>query len=255
MKYNRIIMLCDYGLDDAIATMHILRNARFDHLDIVPIGGNVSVFTAYENAHTLLAWARADKRNVRIADTRAIEQAAADIPDVHGKDGIGDVLERRLSDVPVISFDELKTDIKNNGIPSRDCLLSLGPCTLPVMLDYVPDTTAIMGGTTKEPPNYGGYEFNEALDLAAFKTLAAKAKGVATLDSCHDPKFAFETFKTGDEITDRLIEKYIALCRARNAPIAVYDYVAALFVTHPDEFDVRLAVRADGVEYNEIKKK
>ncbi len=41
MDYNRIIMFCDYGLDDAIATLHIFRHAdMFGKIDVVPIGGN-----------------------------------------------------------------------------------------------------------------------------------------------------------------------------------------------------------------------
>ena len=55
-KYNRIILFCDYGVDDAVATLHILSHAdMFGAIDIAPIGGNVSVETAYRNAHTLLA--------------------------------------------------------------------------------------------------------------------------------------------------------------------------------------------------------
>ena len=254
MKYNRIIMFCDYGLDDAIATLHILKNAEFDALDIVPIGGNVSVFTAYSNAHTLLNAANADRNKVRIVDTRDIRQASADIPDVHGSDGIGDVLERCASEIPVISFSELCEQIKTSAQPDKDCLLSLGPCTVPIMLGYVPEYTVLMGGTTNEQPNYGGYEFNEALDIDAFKSLAQKATGVATLDTCHSHKFGFENYATGDALSDRLIEKYRALCRARSAPVAVYDLVAAMFVTHPEDFTLSRVVRPDGVEYFEIIK-
>ena len=59
MDYNRIIMFCDYGLDDAIATLHILRHVdMFGKIDVVPIGG---VQTAYRNAHSLLAAAGAAK--------------------------------------------------------------------------------------------------------------------------------------------------------------------------------------------------
>ena len=100
MGYNRIIIFCDYGLDDAIATVHILGNAEmFEHIDVVPVGGNVTVDTAFRNAHTLLQYAKADKRKVRIVDTRAFGQAAADIPDIHGADGMGDMLSPVLSEL------------------------------------------------------------------------------------------------------------------------------------------------------------
>ncbi|MBD5132499.1 MAG: hypothetical protein HDT28_07950 [Clostridiales bacterium] len=256
MKYNRLIMFCDYGLDDAIATMHVLTNVdMFNYIDIVPIGGNVSVQTAYRNAHTLLAAAGADKNKVRIVDTRNIKQCSADIPDVHGTDGIGDILEQKQSNVTVIDFQAFKKELEGKKEPAHDCVLSLGPCTLPVMLGYVPFCTVLMAGTYKEQPNYGDYEFNEALDVPAFKTLAEKATAVATLDSCHDKKLAFESFKTGDELTDKLVDKYKDLCMSRSAPVAIYDYVAALAVTNPERFDAVRIRRADGVEFNQLQVK
>ena len=254
MEYNRVIVFCDYGLDDAVATLHILRNTdMFEHIDIVPIGGNMPVDIAYRNAHTLLAAAGADTKKVRIVDTRGISQPAENIPDIHGDDGMGGILAPRKSAAEVISFDEFKAELSRLHDLENDCVLSLGPCTVPVLLGYYPDMTVAMGGTTSEPPNYGDYEFNEGLDRAAFKTFAENAVAVATLDSCHDKAFGFETLKFGDELTDRLMEKYLTLCESRNAPVAVYDYVAALYVTNPELFELHRVYRSDGVGYNEIK--
>lgn len=254
MEYNRLIMFCDYGLDDAVATLHILRNAdMFEHIDVVPIGGNMPVDIAYRNAHTLLAAAGADRKKVRIVDTRGAVQPAENIPDIHGGDGMGDVLAPAVSDVEVISFDELKAELEKSRDEENDCVLSLGPCTLPVLLGYFPDMTVAMGGTTTESPNYGEYEFNEGLDTAAFKTFAENAVAVATLDSCHDNNFEFEALVFDDELADKLMAKYIALCKSREAPIAVYDYVAALYVTNPELFELHRVYRGDGVGYNEIK--
>lgn len=251
MKYNRIIMFCDYGLDDAIATLHILRHAHmFTHIDIVPIGGNVGVDIAYRNAHTLVKAADADRSKVRIVDARNIQQAAANIFDIHGCDGMGDMLEPSESDIAVIGFDEFKKELDRAGLPAKDCVLSLGPCTVPDMLGYVPFSTVLMGGTVEESPNCGDYEFNEAMDVPAFKRFAYKATAVATLDTCHDRKFGFEHYKTGDPLADGLIDKYVALCKSRNAPIAIYDLVAAFAVTNPERFDVQRVLRPDGVEFN-----
>ena len=253
MDYNRIILFCDYGLDDAIATLHILRHAdKFGCIDVVPIGGNVGVQTAYRNAHTLLAAANVNVNKVRIIDTRAIKQTAADIPDIHGKDGIGDVLEQKPSAVQVVDFDAFREELKIKARPSKDCVLSLGPCTVPNMLGYTPFCTVLMGGTNKEEPNCGDHEFNEAMDLNAFKAYAKTATAVATLDTCHDKKFGFDSFVTGDPLTDKLIERYKSLCVARSAPVAVYDYVAALAVTNPELFEAERIRRADGVEFNEL---
>lgn len=259
MKYGRIILFCDYGVDDAVATLHILRNAdMFEHIDIVPIGGNVPVETAYRNAHTLLAAASKNGisgvKKVRVADTRGIRQNHADIPDVHGRDGLGDVLKAAECAVPVVDFKEFCDSVRSSAKAERDCVLSLGPCTVPVMLGYVPFCTVLMGGTTAEKPNYGGYEFNEALDKDAFKQLAYRATAVATLDTCHDKKFEFDAFSAG-EPDDSLVKSYAALCRRRGERPVVYDYCAALAVTHPELFDAVRVRREDGVEYNELRLK
>ena len=254
MKYNRIIMFCDYGLDDAIATLHILKNAhKFGQIDIVPIGGNVSADRAYNNAHTLLYHAGADKQKVRIVDTRKIQQCAADVPDLFGKDGIGDVLAPKKSDIAVIDFTAYKDELQGRADPAHDCVLSLGPCTVPNILGYVPFCTVLMGGTVNESPNYGDYEFNEGCDVSAFKALAYKATAVATLDTCHDKRFGFDTFSMSDALADSLIKKYMDLCKDRGEFGSIYDYVAALAVTNPERFDVTRIKRPDGVELNQLR--
>ena len=256
MDYNRIIIFCDYGLDDAIATLHILDRAdMFERIDVVPIGGNVTVDTAYRNAHTLLKNANADGSKVRIIDTRDFGQAAADIPDIHGADGMGDLLQPVESALEVVPFAEFKAEIAEKAQPSRDCVLSLGPCTMPVKLGYTPFCTVLMGGATKERPNYGDREFNEAMDIDAFKKYAYTATAVATLDTCHDKKFDFEHKRFGNALADGLLERYIGMCKRRNAFVTVYDYVAALAVTDPELFDAVRVRRVDGVEYNELVRK
>lgn len=258
MNYNRIIVYCDYGLDDAIATVHILKNSdMFERIDIVPIGGNVAADKAYKNAQTLLS--EADKRGlvdakkIRIVDTRRVSQPSADIPDVHGGDGMGDVFAPQQSGVEVVPFDAFTAELDKNKTPERDCVLSLGPCTVPNKIGYVPFCTILMGGATNEPPNYGKFEFNEALDPEAFSSFAKAATAVATLDTCHDEKFGFDKMKS-DELTNALLASYRGLCEKRGCKIfAVYDYCAALAVTNPERFDAVRVRRADGAEYNELK--
>lgn len=253
MKYNRIIVFCDYGLDDAIATLHIIRNASmFEKIDIVPVGGNVSVQTSFRNAHTLLAAISPIKANIRIVDTRDIAQPAADIPEVHGSDGIGDILSQAVSAVPVIDFQAFRAELERQKDPARDCVLSLGPCTIPDMLGYKPFCTILMGGTNREEPNYGAYEFNEGMDVAAFARFAYSATAVATLDTCHDKKFDFTNYVADEPIADSLVKKYIEMCRTRKAIITIYDLVAAFAVTSPEIFDAVRVRRADGVEFNEL---
>lgn len=255
MDYNRIIIFSDYGVDDAAALLHILGRAElFEAIDIVPVGGNVDVNTAFRNAHTVLAASGRDLAKVRIVDTRAIKQPYADIPEIHGSDGLGDFLQPAVCGASVVDFDAYRRELEMIAVPERDCVLSLGPCTVPVLLGYTPFCTVLMGGATKESPNYGDHEFNEALDVGAFKKYAYTATAVATLDTCHDERFAFETFRTGDALTDKFISRCVELCKARKAEkIAVYDYVAALAVTDPERFETERVRRADGVEYNELR--
>ncbi len=258
IDYGRIIIFCDYGIDDAVATLHILSRAEmFKAIDIVPVGGNVDVKTAYRNAHTVLSEAKregvCDLGKVRIVDSRMIEQPKADIPEVHGRDGLGDILAHEECDVEVIDYDEFAAQIERVREPERDCVLSLGPCTIPYKLGYVPFCTVLMGGATNEKPNYGRYEFNEALDPNAFADLSERAAGVATLDTCHDDGWDFPNFRTGIPLADRLIDRSVMLCKARGEKkIAIYDYCAALAVTNPEKFDVVRKRRPDGVEYNEL---
>lgn len=260
MRYNRITIFCDYGLDDAVATVHILKNSdKFEYIDIVPIGGNVTTEAAYRNAHTLLSEAAkrglVDVAKTRIVDTRAVDQPSASIPDIHGGDGMGDIFAPQTSDVAVVPFAEYKTELDNSKKPERDCVLSLGPCTVPDMLGYVPFCTILMGGATAEAPNYGGYEFNEALDVKAFKAFATEATAVATLDTCHDKKFGFDSM-TSDELTNALVSSYRELCTKRGCKVfSIYDYCAALAVTDPEKFDAVRVKRSDGVEYNELRLK
>lgn len=254
MHYNRIIIFGDYGVDDAAATLHILRHADYDMLDVVPIGGNIDVSSTYRNAHTLLGMANADAARVRIVDTRGIAQSSADIPDVHGTDGLGDIFSPRESGLVVVDFAEFAIELKATAKPERDCVLSLGPCTVPVMLGYIPFCTVLMGGANKESPNFGDYEFNEALDPPAFKKFAFSATAVATLDTCHDPRFGFDGLCTGDELTDRFIARCRELAESRGVDVfAVYDYVAALAVTDPQRFETERIRRRDGVEFNELR--
>lgn len=59
---KRYVLLCDYGLDDAVATLYLLNNSlKGDRFDIMPVGGNSEVNAAYVNAQKLLAFTKATK--------------------------------------------------------------------------------------------------------------------------------------------------------------------------------------------------
>ncbi len=50
MIYKKIILICDYGLDDAIATSYILEHFRlFYKIDIIPVSGNMPLEISIKN--------------------------------------------------------------------------------------------------------------------------------------------------------------------------------------------------------------
>ena len=118
---RRLIILSDYGLDDAVATAHVFeRREQFSTIDIVTVAGNVSADTSRRNAEKLLSNLDADLSHVRIVDTAAVPQHFSQLPSIHGNDGMGDLLSLRPHAIPVISYAEFVEDL-----PTRPTVLSL----------------------------------------------------------------------------------------------------------------------------------
>lgn len=283
-KYNRIILYCDYGLDDAIATAHILNNASmFEKIYIVPIGGNQPVDKSLMNAFTILGEYDGDTSKVTVVDTREISQNSAVLEEIHGADGIGGFLRPAIAAlppigalrtntafvrldnfpsskkivIPFINISDLDGELKS--APSdNDIVLSLGPLTVPRIIDYAPPRTVLMASCVTESPNYGDYEYNEALDPAAFKAFAPKAEGVATLDVCHEPPFSLKNYtRTNNRLIDRLIEREVIIynnsfSNQDGFHYVAYDLVAALFVTNPEMFTVTRVTLSGGRTFNAL---
>ena len=179
-------VLCDYGLDDAVATVHLLNNLKpADRLDVVPVGGNSEVSVAFRNAQTLLSNYDGDLSNVRIVDTRRIVQPWAKLPSIHGEDGMGDLFAHVSSGLPVVGFSEWIEE------KAPLYVVSLGPCTVTseILKKRTVTDLLIMGGCVAEEPNFNGYEFNHYLDIPAFNECVKYPHAVATLDSCRAPRF------------------------------------------------------------------
>ena len=88
----KLILFCDYGLDDAAATYDVLRHAEdYDSADLVAIGGNVPSEISLRNAKKLVANCDFALPEVRIVDTTAIEQPNEYLKEIHGDDGMGDL--------------------------------------------------------------------------------------------------------------------------------------------------------------------
>jgi len=255
MQKTRLVILSDYGLDDAVATVYLHKyRDMYDGADILAVAGNTPTEHCYQNAKILLS--NVDKwEGLRLVDTSCIQQECAMLPSVHGEDGMGDLLKLKDFDYPQITYDEWLADIINAPIT----LVSLGPCTVTVkILEKInPANFLIMGGLTKAKPNHEGYEFNHWLDKPAFEYCAARPDAVtATLDTCRHPLFNLaDKHKKGDTLIDRLINRAIDLAMARHSCNSyIYDYIAVHYLTHPESFDI-VRVQAQCTELNELRVK
>lgn len=251
---KKYVIMCDYGLDDACATLLLLDNRdKDDEVDIMPIGGNSEVNVAHRNAHTLLAHYTGNLDKVRIVDTRALSQPYAKLPSIHGEDGLGDCLQEKRSTVPEILYADW---IKEQG--QAITLISLGPCTVTedILENKQVELLLIMGGCVAEEPNYHGYEFNHGLDIEAFsKCVKFSPCVVATLDSCRTKRFNFanEKFDESTLLGKMLNRSVLYATRRHEDRCFVYDYIAVSYLVEPHTFKVVKSVDPDGNQINELK--
>ncbi len=243
---KNLAVLCDYGLDDAVATAYLLDNAdKFEQIDILPVGGNFPLATAFNNAKRIMSHYE-NLKNVRIIDTSSVPQPSEKLPDIHGTDGMGDVLDGTVDfDAEVIDYgDWIKTVGQNYTI------LSLGPCTVTadILRKVGQRPLVMMAGNISEPPNFNGYEFNYALDLDAFAECVKYPHACATLDSCHHPMCDFYKMELkGDSLLCRFARRSAELARKRGEGMcAVYDLVAAFYLLNPDKFEIEKLTDKDG---------
>jgi inosine-uridine nucleoside N-ribohydrolase len=246
--------LCDYGLDDAIATLYLLEYAdRFQKIDIVPISGNFPIEETFVNAKRLLTNYERKLNNVRIVDAFSAPQKGDRIPEIHGNDGMGDVLPPEYEEnVPVINYDEWLEEIDESYT-----ILSVGPCT--VTIDILSKKGALplilMAGNIAEPPNYNGYEFNHGVDTQAFAECVKYPHAVATLDTCHVPACDLNKFDFhADGLFGRMVDRYLELSKSRNEAVCgVYDLVAFVYLIHPERFEIYSATDKDGNKLSVLK--
>ena len=248
-----LVILSDYGLDDAVALAHILgRRSMFGAIDVLAVAGNVSAENSLLNAKKLLSNFDGPTEGVRLVDTSGIAQPWSYLPSIHGEDGMGDLFGIKSLSVPVISYNEWLADADRPFT-----VLSLGPCTL--TLDVIEKTgehpLVIMGGLTKAEPNYKGYEFNHELDKQAFAQTVRHPHVIATLDTCRAPQFNMIKKRTdGKAVIDRLINRAIELAAARHPDNCyIYDYVAAQYLTSPEKFAAHKVKDPWGNTLNELK--
>lgn len=252
---KNLILLCDYGLDDAVATVALLKNKNmFKRFDILPVGGNVHERAAFDNAIRLLSVYSGDKSGVTIIDTSAIEQPAAYLADIHGGDGMGSLFDMpKQNNVPVIKFvDWIKTVNADDSI-----IVSLGPCTVTqIILERIGKCELLlMGGHVKAEPNYKGFEFNYGINPPAFAACFKYPHSVATLDTCHVERLNFHNENPlTDSLMRAMVDKINQLNKLRGFNLTcVYDYIAVCSLIYPERYVTKTVTDPFGNVINQLE--
>ncbi len=251
MCYNRtmkLVMFCDYGLDDAAATVDILQHAEkdgYDSIHLVAIGGNVPADVALENACKLVSNLKFTALPLTIVDTVDVEQPAEYLAAIHGRDGMGDLFDKRECFTRVVKFAQWIDRFNGDYI-----LVSLGPMTLvPLILKkFLPEKFVFMGGNVSETPNYGKYEFNHGINPAAFAE-CVKYKHVAiTMDTCRNAKLNVQNKEIGQQDDmHRIVGRSRELSLGtREKGCFVWDDIAVKYLRHPDWFTLSNETDCDG---------
>lgn len=252
---KRYILVCDYGLDDAAATVELFcRKAKEDRVDILPVGGNMPLEQTAKNARILLSHLGERARGVRLVDSSCLPQREERLTPIHGADGMGDCLEER----PLTGVETLSLSRWEESLTGEEILISLGPLTVPAYLlkKHRFSRVLIMGGNVAEEPNFRGREFNHALDTAAFSACVSYPHEVATLDTCRHPFFNLvKSFPpTEDPLLKRLLERSLHYAALRQWDRwFVYDWVLIYALFHPEAFAVQERVDPDGNRLNVLE--
>ena len=247
----KLILCCDYGIDDAAATVDALLHAGedgYEDVALICIGGNVPRGVSLKNGAKLLDRCAFPHVPVTLVDTTALSQPSVFLKDIHGDDGMGDL----FAPVPVhaVPFVDWLSSLKGEYH-----LLCRGPMTLvPLILERgVCRKFVFMGGNIAEEPNFHGYEFNHALDRTAFTAVTAHESHVAvTMDTCRDPLFDIQH---RDFAGDTLLRKVVLRARERTflsgeKGCCIWDDIALKALRHPDWFAYETRRDRDGNELN-----
>lgn len=251
-RYNesmKLIMYCDYGLDDALATWDALTHAcadGYDCVDLVAVGGNVPPEVSLCNAKKLLEQLEGSLPKITFVDTAAEPQPSEFLKEIHGGDGMGDLFSDCAKEFPSVPFSRWL-----NSLAGEYDLLSLGPMTLvPALLARGGCRKFVfMGGNIAEEPNFHGYEFNHALNRAAFTEATRSHAHVAvTMDTCRHPAFNIQEEKiVGEALPFRIARRLRDLGLASGERgCYVWDDIAVLYLREPERFKLVRRTDRDG---------
>ena len=246
----KLVLFCDYGLDDAAATVDALAHAAQDGYSqavLVAVGGNVPPAVSLANAKKLVAHLPFESVPLTVVDTTGEAQPYEFLKEIHGGDGMGDLFaDDDGFSAPVRDFAGWLA-----AFEGEYDALSLGPMTLVPRVFAVkpPRRFVFMGGNIAEEPNFHGYEFNHALDRAAFSAVVrAYAHTAVTMDTCRVPAL---NVQHDPPAGGGLLAKIVR--RARDMTFVsgekgsyIWDDMAVKVLRHPDWFTTYTAADRDG---------
>lgn len=250
---KKLVLMCDYGLDDAAATLFVLDNRGETRVDILTIAGNSTAEQSYDNAKKLLSNYEGCIDGVRIIKTDMKKQNYCNLPSIHGNDGLGDFLKQKSLSVPELNYPEWIMEDEEID------LVSLGPCTLTkeIIQNRKVCSLLIMAGNVCEEPNFNGYEFNHYLDKEGFEYCVKNYDGarVATLDSCRNQAFNLigKELK-GNGLLAATLTKSRELASLRHPDNCyVYDYIAVQYLFSPQDFEADEVTDPDGNVFMQLR--
>ena len=239
---KNIIVFADYGLDDAAATISLFnRSHLFDSITLIPIGGNVPVEVSYRNCYCILSHYPELWNKIKVVSTCHINQPNEYLVDIHGKDGMGDVLIKQDNN-PMVN--EIRFEDWLLSVTGEETVLSLGPMTLVrALFEKKPcEKLVIMGGLICEEPNFNGYEFNQAMDVDAFGYCLKFPHVAITLDTCRVKALDMRRVQiNGDDLHSVILraDQKLSISRGEDG-CYVWDDVAACYVLYPERFEVKV---------------
>lgn len=152
---------CDTGIDDAIALAYLLGTPAAQLVGIGTVSGNTTAEQAGENTLRLLDLAGAADVPVAVgAHDHVSGPYAGGSPDVHGRNGIGDVALAESAAAPVTESAPAMLVRLARELPGQLRVAAIGPLTnIALALDLeprLPELVAelvVMGGAVWEPGN------------------------------------------------------------------------------------------------------
>ena len=100
----------------------------------------------------------------------------------------------------------------------------------------------------QEIPNFHGYEFNHALDRAAFSACVKAPHVAITMDTCRNPLLNIqEKALEGNSLAVRLVNRSREMTfRSGEKGCYVWDDMAVKYLRHPEWFTVKEETDRDG---------